>query len=189
MASHSPASSDVAALIQDVIAEHYPDLAEAEVRISAFFAWPGKNGGPAVKLHGYPCAAVVKINSNPKARMDGLPDATITIDGVGWADQWDDDQKRALIDHELHHVLVVRDKKTGEIKSDDSGRPKLAMKPHDWQFGGFDDIARRHGRAAFEVQAVRMLKDERGQLFWGWGDDQAPPDDMPAVKLASAPSA
>jgi hypothetical protein len=186
MASHSPATSDVTALIRDVIDEHYPDLAEAEVRISAFFAWPGKDGGPAVKLHGYPCAAVVKINANPKARMDGLPDATITIDGPDWAGVWDDDQKRALIDHELHHVLVVRDKKTGEIKSDDAGRPKLAMKLHDWTLGGFDAIAKRHGKAAFEVQSVRTLREDRGQLFWSWGDDSAPADEAPAVRLSAA---
>jgi hypothetical protein len=181
MASHSPATSDVTALIRDVIDEHYPDLAEAEVTINALFAY-APEGKPAVKLHGRPCYAVIKINSE-KDRVEGKADTTMTIDGAAWK-AFDDERRLALIGHECHHILVQRDK-DGEIKSDDAGRPKLKLRPHDWEFGGFDEIARRYGRASIEVMTVRTLVDERRQLFWAWGDDQAPPDEVPPVKLAA----
>ena len=176
-----PAPGEVRAVLEDVLAEYHPELAEAGVTINLLFANSTGNG-PAVKLHGYPCAAVVKINGL-KARVEGVMDATITIDGDAWPD-WSTGQRKALIDHELYHLELAHDAKTGNYKYDDAGRPKLKMRNHDWQMGGFDAIARRHGQAAFEVQAVRVLATERGQMFWAWGDDTAPQDEAPRPRMA-----
>lgn len=96
MATISPAPAEVHELIGEVIREYHPDLERASVTVGALMAW-SKSGDP-VKLHGYPCAATVKKNS-ARDRLEGKPDATITIDSDHW-DGLDDRQRAALIDHE-----------------------------------------------------------------------------------------
>jgi hypothetical protein len=53
----------------------------------------------------------------------------------------------------LFHIAVRRDR-DGAIKSDDGGRPKLKLRKHDFEIGGFVEIAKRHGPESLEVQAV-----------------------------------
>jgi hypothetical protein len=45
----------------------------------------------------------------------------------------------------------------GQIKTDDCGRPKLRLRPHDFEIAGFDAIIERHGAAAVEARATRAL--------------------------------
>jgi hypothetical protein len=171
MPSHDPAPKSVLALIADRIdSGHYPDLVEAGVTVNALFAFTDDPERPAVKLHGYPCAAVIKINS-AKDRLEGKSDATITIDGRAWAEEWSDDGRVALIEHELQHLIVARSKPTkrdpeARVLSDDAGRPKLKMRPHDFQIGGFVSIARRHGDESFERKTAAALRADFGPLLW-----------------------
>lgn len=177
--------NEVFGLMAEIIAEHYPDLEELEVEVGVMFAFNPK--GPAVKLHGRACAAVIKINSL-KARAEGLPDATITIDGHLWG-RGDEKLPRrrriALLDHELHHLVVVHDK-NGDPVADDLGRPKLKMKPHDFEVGWFRVIAERHGRDSFEVEQAAKLTDEHGQLLFPWAakTDEAESQFEVSIKLA-----
>jgi hypothetical protein len=175
MPTYSRPPDDVAevdSLIADVVSAHHPDLAEAGVTYDILFSY-SKSGGPALKLHGYPCAAIVKINSY-ELRAKGAADVTLKIDGDDWPD-WDEDRRRALIDHECQHIIIKRDRKSGEIKTDDAGRPKLGMRLHDLVLGGFAVIAERHGPAAFEVRAAEQLRTEYGQLLWDFGDASREP--------------
>lgn len=157
-------------LIGEIVEKHHGELHKAEVTVGVTYAFNEK--GPAVKLHGVACAAVIKINSL-KARAEGAPDATITIDGKLWRrgggnhDPLPDDRRRALIDHEINHLMIAHDKE-GRIKADDLGRPKLKMRPHDFEVGWFKAVARRHGAASFEVQQAMKLVDNRGQLLFPW---------------------
>lgn len=175
-----PAPVDARDLLAEVLELYHPDLVSAGVTIYLAFA-NSEGNGPPVKLHGYPKAAVVRINAYAK-RVEGLTDATITVDGDEWPN-WSDEERAALMDHEAFHLEVVRDKKTSQYKTDNAGRPKLKMRLHDYEMGGFDLIARRHGKAAFEVQAARTFKDQRGQLYWDWNDDNAPDAAMPEPRL------
>lgn len=164
---------DVASTVEEVISDEYPDLTEAEVTFSYLYAHGSKPGQPAVKLHGYPCAATIKINSL-KDRAEGKKDVTITIDGDSWPD-YSYEERVGLISHELMHLIVRRDKK-GQIARDDRGRPKLKSRLHDWQIGGFAKVAKKHGEASFEVQHVRRLKERFAdalQLAWEWGEERA----------------
>ena len=169
-------------IVSDLIAEHYPDLADAKVEIGLWFAFAARNNEeeppPALKLHGYPCAALVKINSY-KARRDGAPDATIEIDGEGWKD-WNERRRTATLHHELHHLLVQRDDEEG-VKSDDLGRPKLKMRLHDVQVGGFEEIAKRYKDDAFEVELIR----DGVQRLLPWGDDMGGFTDAEARRAAA----
>lgn len=135
----------------------------------------------ALKHQGYPCAATIKVVPLPQRAL-GQGDALLTIDRVTWEDLTDD-QRLALVDHELEHLRVACEKPSafdfmsiseedgsmvGSPKSDDLGRPVLKLQLHDWQLGGFRSVVARHGADALEVKAVEACVDERGQLFWDW---------------------
>src|SRR5438067_1054915 len=114
-------------IVSRIIAEHHKDLEEAAVTVGCLFAHADLNKDgepmqPAVKLHGWPCAAVVRITPYKK-RVQGITDAEITIDGSWW-EKATSEEIDALLDHELYHLIVKRDEK-GVIQEDPHGRPKL----------------------------------------------------------------
>lgn len=115
---------------------------------------------PALKHHGYPAVAVIKINSL-EARQQGLADCTITIDEYSWQAK-SDAEKLAILDHELAHLELKFDTSeqgTGALIRDDLGRPKMKIRLHDFEFGGFHHIAERHGPQAAEQQAIANLAE------------------------------
>lgn len=167
MPIYRKASAEVGQIVEAMIEKYHGELQDAEVNVECLFAYAtkDKNGdpvGPAVLLGGYQCAAVVRV-LNLKDRTAGRGDCEIVIDGDRW-DTWGDDEKAALIDHELEHLELKTDKDGGVIR-DDLGRPKLRLRKHDYQFGWFDSIARRHGPASFEVQQYRKHVTTRHQQW------------------------
>lgn len=170
-ATYSKDRGEIGKIVSEVLIAHHSDLDEAKVKIGVLLAYPGEDdelGFQPVKLHGYPCAAVIKINS-AKNRLEGLPDATITIDANHWKEELDDDGRAALIDHELTHLEVCRDKE-GHIKSDDAGRPKLKMRLHDIQLGVFRAIIKRYGVNSIDGHVIKTVVDEYGQGGWEWAE-------------------
>lgn len=115
----------------------------------------------------YPAAAMVKIIS-AELRAAGMPDAMIIVDGFCW-DSMTDEERLAVMDHELFHIDWLVDAE-GTHKRDRQGRPKLSIRLHDRQYGWFDAIAARLGRASAEVRQARQLADEQGQLYL-FGDE------------------
>ncbi len=81
----------------------------------------------------------------------------------------------------MTHLELSRDK-DGDIKRDDLGRPVLAIRLHDRQFGWFDVVARRWGEDSFEAeQAKEMVRDwEFAQLYLPGLE----PDEIGSVKKA-----
>jgi hypothetical protein len=106
-------------------------------------------------VNGYSVSGIPRIVP-VKYRVAGLRDAIIEIDGDAW-DEMSDAKRRALLDHQLCHFDVQKDK-DGNIKLDDCNRPVLKIKPHDWQVGGFDAVSQRHGSDALEVEAADRLE-------------------------------
>lgn len=164
MATFRRADAEADALIAAVMAEQYPELTEAGVTVSSLFAHAPRNAngepdGPALKHHGWPAMAVVKINSQ-RDRADGLADARISIDGDEWPN-WGDDVRRAVIDHELCHLELRLDAENEDehgnrpVKLDDCNRPMLKLREHDFEIGGFANIVARHGGIAPEMKAMR----------------------------------
>jgi hypothetical protein len=158
--------------LAEVMEEYHPELTKAEVKVGLLAQWPGNNGDP-LKLHGYPCAATVKITPY-RLRVQGIADAIITLDGPSWEDRPHEEQV-AILDHELYHLETVRDE-DGELVADDAGRPKLKLRLHDWSLGGFAEISRRHKNAALEVQCFKNAHAEFYQAVFAWGDDMASDD-------------
>lgn len=162
MKIYSKASTDVVAHIANMQEAHHPDL--DGVTVDALFVFDDEESSePVLKHQGYSAAAVVKITS-VRDRTLGTADAVMTFDRATWL-SLTPAQRDALVDHELQHLQWVTDKE-GHPKSDSRGRPKLAMRPHDHQFGWFDEIASRHEEASVEVRQARALLETGRQLYF-----------------------
>jgi hypothetical protein len=132
-------------LIGDTMKRHHKPLVDAGVTVSALLVSDG------LKHHGYPAAAVVKIN-NLKDRVEGKADCTIVFDGDSFPD-WPESKAAAVVDHECQHLELIRDEQ-GNVETDDAGRPKLKLRLHDVEIGGFQAIIERHKEAAPEAQQI-----------------------------------
>lgn len=159
---------DVHELARKVIEKWHPDLWEAGATVGCLFA--SCDDGPAVKLHGYPCIAKVRIVPY-KERVKGSEDIEVIIDQEWWV-KHHADERMAIMDHELTHPEPKRDKKSGKIKQDDLGRPKLGMRLHDWEVTGFTEVAMRHKAASAEVQqGLKFINGPDGQMIMGFAGE------------------
>jgi hypothetical protein len=153
---------DVTNVIEAVQIEHHEHL--GGVTIAGLFIFDTDSSESVLKHGGYPAAAVVRITPL-KDRAQGFADASIVVDRAGWL-ALSQLQRNALIDHELTHLTRKLDKDSGEMVCDVLGRPKLAMRRHDRQFGWFDEVAQRHGQASPEVRQARVLMESSGQIYF-----------------------
>lgn len=144
-------------------------LVTARVRIDLAFAFCDRDEGGLAKNYaltknGVRCLGIARI-IGPKDRAMGRGDAEICIDGDHWETIPDAD-RRALLDHELHHLTPKLDQ-SGGFKLDDMHRPMIRMRKHDYEFGWFTIIAMRHRDASPERQQAKMMMDESGQFLFG----------------------
>lgn len=139
----------------------------------------GEIKAPALKHHGWPCLALARIVPT-KDRVAGLPDAMIYVDGDAWKGMTKA-ERLALIDHELTHFDFPA--KRGE---DCHGRPKLKLRPHDHEFGWFDEVAERHRLASQEVRQAQRFATTCGQLYLLGHEDDADAEPV-QMEIASRP--
>lgn len=168
---YTDAPAEVADIAARLIAKHHPDVQEVETRITYKFAWAVAKDGeeepqPPLKLHGVPCLALIRLVPY-RNRVCGMDDVVVEIDGKQW-EGMDDAERAALIDHELYHLVLSRDKE-GTPRSDDAGRPKFKLRPHDFEIGGFWAIVERHRKAAAEAKAVSDIGRTFVQMELQWG--------------------
>jgi len=192
--TYRKSNSLVRGLTEEVIEQFHPHLNDHSAIVDLIDAYD-TTGGPAVMHHGLPAFAVVRAVPL-KDRTMGRGDAEITFDGflVG---NLSEDGQRALIDHELYHLEIKRNK-DGQVKYDDLGRVEFKMRPHDREFGWFDSIARRWGRHSQEVrQAMEMIKEEdfrqlyltdRDKFEFQQVDVNQPAPDQPALVSQDHPA-
>jgi hypothetical protein len=146
--TYREAGGDVLKLLERLKQDRYPDLVEAAATIEVLACFGG------LKLRGWPAHALVKVNSHEQ-RVAGLSDARIVLNGDSWEEQ-SDGEKEAILEHELYHLEVLREP-GGAVKTDDCHRPRLKLKPHDFEVCGFYAIIERHKTAAKEMQALAHL--------------------------------
>ena len=155
-------------LRDDLIEKFKGEGGEGGVTVKMIFAHAprdektGDPKGHALKLGGYACAGIAQINSH-KARVNGADDCTIYLDGDDW-DDWTESRQRSLIDHELTHFELKLDKE-GAVVLDEGTRPMLRIRLHDWQLGGFGDIARRYKDESFEVELWQAAEGKHGKVL------------------------
>lgn len=163
--------SEIIELVGSVMSEYHPDLMEAGVTIKTLWAYArrDKNGmpkGPALKLHGYPALATIKVNSEDD-RIQGKTDLTLKIDLDNWP-ELDGEERVALLDHELEHAVLIRDK-DGQIELDNCNRPRIKLRPHDYQLGGFFNVLQRHKQRSLEAKYYGDLHRQMSQrTFFDW---------------------
>lgn len=159
---------EILRMAQEVMEQFHPELRMPDgsyVRLCILLAYhggedAGNTNEPAVKCHGYPCYA--KISVIPfKQRVDKRADAEIIIDKAWW-DGAEDRPRRALLDHEITH-LQFKQTREGCLDTDDIGRPKLDLRLHDWQLGGFRSVARRWGDDALDAIEARHFIEDFGR--------------------------
>lgn len=159
-------SPHIHGLAMDVMKQYHGKLLEAGVTVGVLLASDEDEDGfnqPALKRSGYPAAAKVQIASLAD-RARGIADVKLVVDEYAW-EQLPEASRLALLDHELEHVVLVFDNKTGELKRDDLGRPKLKIQPHDFEVGVFISVAERHREAAVEVRELKRFRSEQMDLF------------------------
>lgn len=154
-------NTDAEPIIRSLTQKHYPDLAKAEVTFQVLEC----EGG--VKLHGRDVTDVVKV-LKLEDRASGSEDVRIVLD----ADEWETASKNrrtAILDHALAHLEVVRDKKSDKIKLDDVGRPRIRIRQHDFELGGFYDVVRRHKEQSVEAQHIAYFANQlKQQAEFDW---------------------
>lgn len=159
--TYEEAPDDVLDLIHQVMIAHHADLHLVGVTVSAVMASKeeGDDAVPALKTRGQVIAAKIQITSLVD-RARGLADAKLTICQYTW-DRMPPATRLALLDHELTHLELVRDKDEQPVY-DDRGRPKLKTRHHDWELTGFVEVAARHREASVEVRDVEPLPADGG---------------------------
>lgn len=170
MSTFQKCPADVKDLAADVLTsfDSYKPLLDAKVKVDYLFAFSDENEdgeptGPAIMHHGLPSLGVARVVSL-KDRVKGMGDCEVLLDGNWWEDA-PEDKRRALLDHELHHFLPKLDKGGVQI-TDDFGRPKLAIRKHDYEFGWFTVVAERNGAASLERLQAAKIAEEAGQFYW-----------------------
>lgn len=170
MATYQRCGDDVKELASEILCEfesHRP-LLDAKVMIDYVFAYPnldeqtGEPIGEAIMHHGQKALGLCR-KIPLKDRAMGRADAEITLD-AGWWDDASPEERKALLDHELHHIAI----KIGKVglEKDDLGRPKIQLRKHDFQVGWFKDVAARHGNSSIERMQARQAMCDMGQYFW-----------------------
>lgn len=145
---------DVILVLNDVWEKYHGRLKQHDVRIGIVMAYApvDKNGeriGTALKGYaGFAAGAQVSIVSL-KDRLTKKYDVEILIDADFWP-ELTSAEKRALLDHELTHVVP-----TGE--KDALDRPMIKMRKEDFAVWGFHEVIARHGKSASEAQHVEQL--------------------------------
>lgn len=168
MKTYDQAPDEVRDRVIALIKRFHPDLAKVQLRIDLLMASTDSEDADAVTCGGYPAYAVVKI-LGPKERAMERGDAEIVIDRDEY-EAMDGAKRDALLDHELYHLEIKRNK-NGQPKMDDHQRPCLKMRKHDFQVGWFHEIARRHGVASIEVTQATALREEQGQVYFDFDVD------------------
>lgn len=172
MPTFRQADPDAVAILEDLMETVHKRLDTHGVTVGCLFAHAkidektGMRKGPALKLHGYPALAIVKINSY-RDRVEGKPDATVCVDGDDWG-SWPVEKQRALLDHELTHLELVFDDEGG-VKLDDACRPRLVMRPHDIVIGGFEEVIDRHQQHSCEAESYMPIHKMFTQKLFPWG--------------------
>jgi hypothetical protein len=165
MATFEKCPKKVYDLAKDILQEfetHHPVL-DADVSIDLLFAYgtvndSGIKTGDAIRKNGVRALGMCRVVSL-KDRAKGASDIEIVLDGDWWQTATER-EKRALLDHELHHIIPL----TGE--KDDLGRPLVRLRKHDVDVGWFAIIAKRHGDYSQERQQAQRIMERGGQYFW-----------------------
>jgi hypothetical protein len=150
---YEPAPAEVTELITLALTQWHVELHETGVKIGATMVAKFDADEalvPCLKHHGNWAAATIHIvRPSQRHRVDF--DAEIFFDKARW-EAYTQEQRQAVVDHELNHVVLVKDRQDVTVMTDHG--PKIKLKPDDFAPTGFYEIINRHGAAAVEYQSI-----------------------------------
>ena len=172
MPTFQPCPPKITDLANDILCsyESHKPILDARVKIDFVFAFgdtdpdTGEKKADAITVRGrrvFGETRKIKL----KDRAMGRGDAEVCLDGDWWNHEATPAMRRALLDHELHHITPKRNKEGG-FKMDDLGRPEIKLREHDVEIGWFAEVAARHQADSMERIQARAIHDRFGQFFW-----------------------
>lgn len=147
MVKKTVASAETHNFVYQVMEKYHPELAEHGITVTVFMAEKVDKEGnstkePAIIVRGQACSAEIrKANQRELGLGSGL--LIIEVDALEW-DNMPEKTRIALMDHELCHFVLKKEKKTGMVKLDGNDKPMLQGVHHDREIGIFYDVIRRH---------------------------------------------
>ena len=152
---YSKADEELVATIKEVMKKHHEDKHIEGVTVDCLLAHTDRIDGTAIKSRGTYALAYIRITSLME-RVMGMADALMIIDHASMQ-LWKENRLRAVIDHELEHIQLIREKKNNQPRRDDHDRPMLGIKQHDYQFGWFEAPVKHYGYDAVEYDQAQQL--------------------------------
>lgn len=174
--TYIPAKRETIDFVHNVLTAEYPSIAQMQpsLQIGVLFAETDKPGKPALTKGGLPITAQIRVVSE-EGRAAGGPDVLLVIDSDRWTYQ-SNEERYSLIHHELHHLIPVNLLPALDGGScceiDSLGRPKIKIRKHDFEIGGFNLIVERYGDSSAEWKAVKQVYTEYHQTLLPFAVDQ-----------------
>lgn len=146
---------------KEVIVQHHGDLDSADAKVDILLAFrdPEKEA-PALSREGHRILGTSKVITL-KDRVKGMGDCEIILDGDEWG-AMSPQYQEALLDHQLEHFEVKRDK-DGSFIFDDLNRPVIKIRPPDRVIRIFDSVASRYRDASLEMRQLRLAMSAETQ--------------------------
>lgn len=149
-----PEDSDLYKTMRKLVNKYHPHLKEARIALAGRSGWkPDADGNLRLgqcrkagdldqQLHGY--------------------DFVIILNADAWSDTdvLDEQGREIILDHELSHAQVERDK-DGQVVKDEDGRPKWRLRRHDVE--EFHQIVSRHGAWTHTLEEFASVALDRKQ--------------------------
>lgn len=178
------ADSEVMDLLASIISEHFEELENLEVKpiIEVLMAWTDKDG-PALKRMGHGCAAMVSV-VKAEERSTGGPDVRIKIDRVRWLDL-DEDGQKALLHHELMHLVPKMSAESDAQVLDDYNRPVIKLRKDDWMLTGFRKTVEIFGEQAIERKALTAVEESLKQQTFEFARSKKRPKKQPDLTVTA----
>jgi hypothetical protein len=152
-------------MLDGLVRKHHEDLRDAEIVIAWRFGWTADVDGRLV-------LGQMKKASDLDRKLHGY-DFVVLLNFEAWtAADFTDDQKRALLDHELCHGALALDE-DGETQHDVEGHKVYRTRKHSIE--EFVEVVERHGLWTSELErfAEAAVKKKRHPLLVALGDDTA----------------
>lgn len=130
----------------------------------------GHQACETLTVHGAAALARVRV-MGARERVTTGHDAEIELALPHWLEA-SEKQKLAILDHELTHLEIVRDR-DGEPRYDVNGHVRLRLRRHDYIAAGFLEVVQRHRHDSPEVLGVVAAFDAGGQQLFGFLGDHA----------------
>jgi len=164
------AEQDVLELLDEVMRKYHRQLSDEKVVVAVLMVHPeadrsGQAKAPAVVCHGHSALAKIRL-AKVAERVLGKYDALIELDAPAWT-QLPEAPRRALLDHELTHLVLCCDA-NDETREHGDGRPKRTLQPDDYMLTGFVSVVARHGQHAPEGQPFRLCTRTTNVCLPSW---------------------